>query len=207
MITTKNYKTLDDAYTFFNEKLFDNKLPECLITFQRRKVNKLGYFHSKQYHARDDNNNVVSELSLNPDSFYDRTDQEILSTLVHEMCHAWEIDVEKKNTGTYHDKHWGNKMELVGLIPSNTGKSDGKKTGIQMTHYINPEGKFIKVSTEFLENNKLEWNGNKPVERIKKERNKTKFKFHCGECNQVAWGKEDANLMCGNCSVEMEIEL
>jgi len=205
MITTNSYKTLDEAYQFFNEKLFENKLSECLITLQRRKANNLGYFRSQGYTSRT-NNNKISEISLNPDTFFERTDQEILSTLVHEMVHAWHTDVEQRKDGKYHDKYWGTKMESIGLIPSNTGVPGGKKTGLQMTHYIDPNGKFLTYASEFLKDNKLEWNGNQPFQKERKERKKLKFKFVCPECNQEAWGKVDTHLLCGECNVEMNIQ-
>jgi len=36
MITQKQYKTLDDAFKYFNDKLFEGKLPDILITLQRK---------------------------------------------------------------------------------------------------------------------------------------------------------------------------
>lgn len=206
MITSENYKVFEDAYKFFNEKLFDNKLPECLIAFQQRKSNILGSFSSKRYYSRN-GEEIASELTLNPDNFMNRTDEEILSTLVHEMCHVWQIDVEKEKSTKYHDKSWGLVMESLGLIPSNTGKEGGKKTGIQMTQYIDEQGKFIYFAKEFLENNKLKWNRLSSSNCIpKKKRKKNKFKFVCSECGQIAWGKEDAEIVCGKCMIEMEIE-
>jgi hypothetical protein len=35
--TTITYKSLDEAYAFFNRKLFAGRLPSCLITMQRSK--------------------------------------------------------------------------------------------------------------------------------------------------------------------------
>jgi predicted SprT family Zn-dependent metalloprotease len=207
MITSENYKVFEDAYMFFNEKLFDNKLPECLIVFQQRKSKILGSFSSKRYYSRN-GEEIVSELTLNPDNFINRTDEEILSTLVHEMCHVWQIDVEKEKSTKYHDKSWGITMESLGLIPSNTGKEGGKKTGIQMTQYIDEQGKFIYFAREFLENNKLKWNRLSSNNNVpKKERKRNKFKFICSECGQIAWGKEDAEIVCGKCMTEMEIEI
>jgi predicted SprT family Zn-dependent metalloprotease len=205
MITVENYKVFDDAYKFFNEKLFNNLLPECLITFQKGKISNLGYFHHDIFTSRN-TEDKISELALNPNNFSDRTDEEILSTLVHEMCHAWQSTVEEDPPPKYHDKTWASKMELLGLIPSNTGEEGGKKTGIQMTHYIDPNGKFIQYAKEFLENNKLQWNGKKDVKVLKKKRKKNKFKFICPECGQTIWGKEDAEILCGKCQVELEIE-
>jgi hypothetical protein len=31
-LTQRTYRTLDDAYRFFNERLFGGELPTCLIT-------------------------------------------------------------------------------------------------------------------------------------------------------------------------------
>jgi predicted SprT family Zn-dependent metalloprotease len=166
----------------------------------------LGSFSSKRYYSRN-GEEIASELTLNPDNFINRTDEEILSTLVHEMCHVWQIDVEKEKSTKYHDKSWGLVMESLGLIPSNTGKEGGKKTGIQMTQYIEEQGKFIYFAKEFLENNKLKWNRLSSNSGVpKKKRKKNKFKFVCSGCGQIAWGKEDAEIVCGKCMTEMEIE-
>ena len=35
--TTKTYTSLDDAFAFFNARLFAGRLPACLITMQRSK--------------------------------------------------------------------------------------------------------------------------------------------------------------------------
>jgi hypothetical protein len=34
--TTQTYTSLDDAFAFFNARLFDGRLPACLITMQSR---------------------------------------------------------------------------------------------------------------------------------------------------------------------------
>ena len=43
-------------------------------------------------------------------------------------------------------------MEDVGLMPSNTGRPGGKKTGQQMTHYIIRGGRFQKAVYDLLKN-------------------------------------------------------
>ena len=35
--TSKTYTSLDDAFAFFNARLFAGRLPACLITMQRSK--------------------------------------------------------------------------------------------------------------------------------------------------------------------------
>jgi predicted SprT family Zn-dependent metalloprotease len=46
---------------------------------------------------------AVHELALNPDSFIGRTDEMILSTLVHEMVHVWQQTYGKPPRRSYHD--------------------------------------------------------------------------------------------------------
>jgi hypothetical protein len=41
--TKTTYGTLQAAWRHFNKRLFDNRLPPCLVTLQRR-ANVLGYF-------------------------------------------------------------------------------------------------------------------------------------------------------------------
>ncbi|MCM5163877.1 sprT domain-containing protein, partial [Escherichia coli] len=50
----------------------------------------------------------------------------------------------------YHDRVWGEKMEQIGLMPSNTGLPGGRKTGQQMTHYIIRGGRFQTAVYDLL---------------------------------------------------------
>jgi hypothetical protein len=83
--TQRTYKTLDEAYSFFNARLFDGKLPPYLITMQR-KAKARGYFSSKRF-GLEDGTEVTDEIALNPSHFRERTTEQTLSTPVHEMTH------------------------------------------------------------------------------------------------------------------------
>jgi len=85
--TRVTYVGLTDAYDWFNRKLFDGALPAALITMQRRR-GSYGYFASERFGTRD-RSDIVDEIALNPVHFEARSDDKILSTLVHEMCHLW----------------------------------------------------------------------------------------------------------------------
>lgn len=140
------YKELQEAYDFFNERLFDSELPEILITLQRGK-NTFGYFAPKRFAGKSE----LSEIAMNPSYFGSRSLADTLSTVVHEMAHAWRFYcVEKQCRGGYHDKVWANKMEAVGLMPSSTGREGGRKTGQQVSHYIMQDGPFQKAVFELL---------------------------------------------------------
>jgi hypothetical protein len=46
-------------------------------------------------------------------------------------------------------------MEILGLVPSDTGQPGGARTGQKVTHYINPEGAFAKIFNS-LDSEKIE---------------------------------------------------
>ena len=49
-ITARHYLTLQDAFNYFNSQLFDNRLPQVLITLQRH-PHALGYFSADDFSA------------------------------------------------------------------------------------------------------------------------------------------------------------
>ena len=142
-ITKWNYEQLATAYDWFNQHLFGGELPQCLITFQRARHARGYYWHDAAKLRRGKRR--TPEIALNPDAFPGRTDGEVMSTLVHEMCHLWQCHFGKPGRRGYHNKQWAEKMEGVGLRPSETGQPRGKKTGERMTHYIIRRGRFETV--------------------------------------------------------------
>ncbi len=203
-MTMQEYQTLDGAYKFFNRKLFASSLPECLIVMQRKGKRNLGYFHPNRFTHRLDQNKHTDEISLNPDNFHGQTDEDILSVLAHEMVHLWQQHFDEPPRGGYHDKRWGRKMDEIGLLPTNTGQPGGKRTGQQMHHYVIPEGPFDIACKDFLSSGKnLNWNS-LPIMSAKSPRSKSKFT--CPDCNQNAWAKPTARLICGICEVAMLAE-
>ncbi|TNV16084.1 SprT family zinc-dependent metalloprotease [Buttiauxella sp. B2] len=142
------YAELQQAYDYFNTTLFENALPDLLLTLQRGK-RTFGYFAPERFTGQSN----ISELAMNPDYFGGRSLADTLSTLVHEQCHVWRHYIPIKNCrGGYHDRVWGKKMEEIGLMPSNTGMPGGKKTGQQMTHYIIRGGHFQTAVYDLLKN-------------------------------------------------------
>jgi len=199
--TVRQYTRLQDAYDFFNQKLWFGKLPACLITFQRQ-ANARGYFSPDGFKARS-GENTTDEIALNPDTFARYTDREILSTLVHEMAHLWQYhDGEPSRTG-YHNTEWAEEMERIGLMPSSTEKPGGNRVGQHMTHYIQEGGPFDIACTVFLaDDTAIEWGStqSEPEEKAKSKKAsaKSKTKFTCPDCGQNAWAKPGAMLACAN---------
>ncbi len=203
-ITTTLYKSLDDAYAYFNEKLFDGKLPECIITLQRS-PRTLGYYHHNKFRGRN-GEGELSELALNPDGFYERDDVDILSTLLHEMCHVYQYTLPDPPRKGYHDREFSEIMFERGLQTSSTGTFGGKTTGQSMSHYIIDGGRFEIVCGAFLlGGSKLVWNS-VPSVKTSKERKKTRYKYTCPQCMFNMWGKKDAEVGCWKCMKKMVVE-
>ncbi|NRA71970.1 MAG: SprT-like domain-containing protein [Gammaproteobacteria bacterium] len=140
--TQKTYSELEEAYDTFNRELFEDSLPHCMITLQR-KNRTYGYFSSNRFvHS---NGTKTDEIAMNPAYFAVISFQEIMQTLVHEMSHLWQFHFANPGRRSYHNKEWGNKMEQIGLMPSSTGKVGGSKTGDQMMDYVIEGGKFEKT--------------------------------------------------------------
>ena len=197
-VTPVEYRAFQQAYDFFNKELFSASLPQVLITLHRRAHSK-GYFAPKRFSGRLEESNV-HELALNPDTFIRRTDEEILSTLAHEMVHVWQQTHGKAPRRAYHDRQWANKMKEIGLQPSSTGQPDGKETGQSVTHYILAEGAYQKAyRTLQARGFQLHWQSAPPLQK----RRESKLKFTCPECRQNAWAKPDAELICGICRTQM----
>jgi hypothetical protein len=147
--TEENYTELLTAYEFFNDRLFDGKLPGCLITMQRNK-RTLGYYSMDRFVNRTGSR--ADEIAMNPMYFAARDISEAMQTLVHEMCHQWQRHFGTPSRGRYHNREWGDRMESIGLMPSSTGRPGGKKRGDQMMDYPIEGGLFEKACDELVTN-------------------------------------------------------
>jgi hypothetical protein len=77
-ITPLEYSGLQDAYDHFNAELFDGKLLDVFITYQR-KAHSAGYFSADRFSGRVGKFGK-HELALNPDGFINHTDEQVVQT-------------------------------------------------------------------------------------------------------------------------------
>ncbi len=205
--TQRTYKTLDDAYRFFNERLFGGKLPGCLITMQRSSK-AYGYFAGGRFGSMD-GREVTDEIALNPSHFRSRSTEQSLSTLVHEMAHLQQHHFGKPSRASYHNKEWAQMMRAVGLIPSDTGAPGGREVGQKVSHYIEAGGAFERACAELMAGGfdalyvEL-WSEGEAAKRKKKSASKTRYT--CPTCQLNAWAKPDVRLVCGDCDELMEAD-
>lgn len=196
-ITQVEYSGFQKAYDFFNRELFNNTLPAVLITLQR-KSGAAGYFSPDRFRGRLDDS-AAHELALNPDSFLNRSDEEILSTLAHEMVHVWQETHGDPPRRSYHDRRWAAKMREIGLQPSHDGKPGGKETGQHVSHYILPDGPFARTCRGLLNQIgfRLHWQSSPARGASAVTKLASKTKYTCPVCGQNAWAKPGAKLFCG----------
>lgn len=203
-ITQAEYRAFQQAYDFFNAELFGGTLPAVLVTLQRH-ARAYGYFSPERFIGRTQKE-AAHELAMNPDHF-GRTDELILSTLVHEMAHVWQKAHGRMPRRGYHDKQWAAKMKEVGLHPSDTAQPGGKETGQNMGHYIVEGGRFAVAFAKLQATGfKLRWQSRIEVDPKRKAKKASKTKYTCPICGINAWAKPETQLICGECYEEGEGE-
>lgn len=199
------YTQIKKAFDFYNQELFNNELPDCIITLSRT-TDTIGYFSPKRF-VNNSDNSVKHELCLNPNYFGIMPIEKELATIVHEMTHLYlEINGNKSSVG-YHNKKWASVMISFGLIPTDTGFEGGKTTGYAITQIIDESGKFYKVTKEFLDSGfSFPWadsfynSENKTLPQkieIKSYTGGKRLKYSCG-CSNV-WGKPGLEIICSKC--------
>lgn len=198
---TQLYNELDQAYRYFNDKLWDGRLPPCVVILDRA-PRRLGHFLQDGYATKPadglEDEVKVDEIGMNPEAMRVRSDAETLSTLVHEQAHNWQRHFgSKMPKRAYHNKEWANKMEEVGLMPSSTAQPGGKRTGRLVSHYIVEGGPFAKACEELIRSGFRLSYAAIPMVRVKSESGK-RVKYQCPDCEQIAYAKEDARIRCSS---------
>ena len=124
------------------------------------------------------------------------------------MAHVWQQTHGQVPRRSYHDRQWAAKMKEIGLQPSNTGEPGGKETGQSVSHYILPGGAYAKAYAKLAASGfELSWQSRPDHGEERKKKRASKTKFTCPECNQNAWAKPDALLLCGACHDDGEGEI
>jgi hypothetical protein len=202
--TEAEYTGMQRAFDHLNVELFGGMLPVVFLTYRAR-ANSAGYFAPDRFTGRVDKAGR-HEIALNADAFVGRTDEQIISTLAHEMVHLWQRAFGTPASRGYHNREWSLKMRTIGLQPSSTGAVGGRETGQHMTHYVVPDGPFQKAFRKLVASG---WKLNLQSTVIAgTERGpNSKVKFSCPRCHANAWGKPTLEITCTPCGVEMPAEV
>lgn len=195
--TARQYGELQRAYDFFNEQLFENRLPNVLITMARKR-GAGGYFWGDKFldlHG----NGAVSEVALSPADLRRDSLAWNLSVLAHEMTHVEQHAFGRPSRGGYHNAAWGDLMERIGLIPTATGQPGGKRTGQKVSHYPVEGGPFDLACRQLIATGFTIPYGDRQDEKAPKPPATDKVRFMCDDCGAKAWGSICTVIECVRC--------
>lgn len=203
---------LNDAFDYFNERLFNGEVQRTMIGFSRSKKIIGGYFSPEKWFDADDPELKIHEIQINANTMGDGDIEHLMNTLVHEMVHAWQQDNGTPSRSGYHNKEWAAKALEVGLEPK-AYTAEGKLipdviTGQRIDTVTIPDGPFEQALIEMPEDTMLPWLANElyfDEEKEKKPVTKQgkRSKYTCPGCGTNAWAKPGCNLMCGDCHMDM----
>lgn len=210
-ITKKQFTALNELYNYYNRRLFNGQLPECMVSIVRARRYH-GAFAPNRWKERNGDNQLVHEIVLNANTMT-RPDKAWHSTLVHEMVHLY-IEVFRNGTSRgYHCKRWVTMMKHVGLQASHNGRPGGRETGRSVTHYIIEDGPFEKAFDNISEKDIAKYRlpyqslagiSSTPVAiasaaPIPESKSGVKVGYECA-CGCKVWGKENLHLLCIDCN-------
>ena len=195
--SAQTYVLLLTAFDHFNRSLFAGRLPDCLITLQR-KANTHGYFSPRKF-AAISGDAQADEIALNPAHFRVCTPKDVCSTLVHEMVHLWQEHFGKPSRSGYHNAQWAAVMRRIGLEPVS---ADGKGTGYSVSHVIVEGGPF-DLSYQVFESTgeALQWGD--AFARSDEPRKPKRETFVCPSCDQKVLGVSKTRVRCEWCGLPM----
>lgn len=219
--TKKFYGLFQYVFDHYNGHLFGSEIKDPIIVIVRRK-NVAGYYIYQKWFQMQENE--TDELALNPEMFLKFPLLEIVQTIVHEMCHAWQFHYGNPSYRAYHNREWAQKMISVGLMPTDTGRAGGKTTGFRMDDYPIEGGEFLRASEELINSEVfagLYYENNPDIfqnidaeaplfDQIKDmtlaqapeiKDKRTKVKYSCPCCN--VWGKPGLDVHCNSCNRDM----
>lgn len=192
---------LHKVYDKANKILFNDELPQIVITMQSRGNRKgvLGWFVTSPIWENGEGTNLY-EINIVPEAMT-RTHLEIIQTLVHEMLHVYCAVKEIKETsrgGSYHNKRF---------------KEVAEQHGMEYTHET-PDSKIgfsaVTLTTATLNLIKF-WNINKEAFSIArkefggaKEKKKSNIRKYVCPCGTIVRASKEVNVICGDCGEPFE---
>lgn len=189
---------LHRAFYKFNHDLYNNELPEPAILIQNKgnKKNVLGWCSTKEIWIDETTKEMKYEINIVAE-YLNRPVNEIMSTLLHEMAHLYDLVNDIKDVtraGTYHNKNFKETAESHGLIIEHD-----KKIGWSLSR-VNPEAealiKTFKLNPEAFNLARIDiinTSGTKKKSSVRK--------YVCPCCGNIVRTTKELNIICGDCKV------
>lgn len=194
-------KTLHQAFDKANKVIFNNELPQVVITMNSRGNRKgvLGWFTVNT--AWTNGNEEYHEINITPEAL-NRPYIEIIQTLVHEMIHLYCSVNDIKDTsrgGAYHNKRFLKTAEEHGFEYLHDAP-DAKigYSAITFTKQTENMVKFWNINKDAFSISRKDFGTGK----AKKKSNIIKWECQCGVI--VRSSKPEVNIVCMDCGGKFE---
>jgi hypothetical protein len=192
MNLSKATEELDRLFDIFNQKYFDNKIEKPMIVIQSvGKKPAYGWFTINKLWKQNDKE--FYEITIGAE-YLNRSKYEICSTLIHEMCHALNNQLEVKDTSNnlvYHNKKFKYMAEKMLEV-----KHD-PKLGWSITLLSDSTKEFVdilKVNEEVFKIFR---------QKIMKPKVENKYKLYTYECScgiQIKSKLTTLSITCDECN-------
>ena len=124
--TQAQFDAYQHTFDYFNHKLFADTLPDCMLRFDRQGKGLEGLFNPAGW---EKGTQAMPEICLKFRNLKENTNREVTALIVRGMVHLWQAQHGSPSRKGYYNREWAEKMEAIGLIPSDTGEAKGKQTG------------------------------------------------------------------------------
>jgi hypothetical protein len=182
------------VFDYFNRRLFENSLLDCMLSFSRRRSSSHTLFTGGLW--REEAGSATPEISLNLKQLCEGEPIEVMAMLVAQMVHLWQERYGQPSRKGYYNREWAEKMATIGLLPSATGLPGGRQIGQGVKHYIEPNGRFekafLKMPNDFLLPFRPE-----AFDGQQRRGYSEKVTYQCVGCGVKVWGKGGLELVCG----------
>lgn len=184
-----------------NADFFDGELPKVIITFESGyKKGAFGWITSVKDWKQG--NEERYHINISSD-FFDRPINNIISTLIHEMCHLYALVNDIQDTsrsGIYHNKKFKQIAENHGL---NVKEAD--KIGWSVTSITPETAEYLKNICPIAEIRLMKKRPNGNGETKAKSKQSTR-KYVCPSCGLIVRATKECRISCIDCEKEMELE-
>lgn len=197
---------LEKCYRLLNERFFDNRLEAPVITVI---PSSRSFAHYTPYDSWSTSNGAKREINIASGTL-DRPLENILASLLHEMCHQWNDQIlnitDCSRGGTYHNKYFAKAAREHGLEVRRTEKYGWSRT--------EPGEPLIDFILEHNELREIEMcrinpcaivpgvgahtnNGTDTIQTIKTTSHSRRYECPC--CHTVIRATKKVNVICSDC--------
>jgi len=191
---------LHRIFDLLNKSFFENKLEQPIILIQTKTKRTMGTCSvNKIWKRKTKDDTEKYEITLSAE-YLNRTNEEIVATLLHEMVHLYNSLNQIKDTSNnfvYHNKRFKEEAERRGLVINHA-----KTIGWSVTTLQDPTKELIKTfnimdqafdyyrKAFLLETTKIPTN---PLNS-----------YSCPGCQTKINSRKILNLICGDCNKKFE---